>query len=195
MYDDDRQAKWRVGLYVLAACQICWGLYLCCGSVFGAWFTLFPPEFIKHPNGKPNPALEIMEGTPVLWYWTVAQLAIHLGVAIAYTAAGIALIFRKPWALTTSLACSYASLAVIVLGFVMQMVYMFPVFYPDIQSTNPTARTAAIGGLAGIFGSLCFAPIYPIVALIVLTREPMREIFRISTDPVKTGDGPPVAPA
>ncbi len=178
MHDQEQLARWRIGLYVFAALQLGWGLYSVCGIGIGAWMTFAPPDAItRTAQGTPNPVLQILEKEPVLRYWTYFALGISMLVALGYLAAGVGLILRRPWARTASIICAIVSLVGAGIGLVMQLVYIVPVLYPDLQSTNATVQGGAIGGLASIFGSICCAPVFPVAGIVVLTRTLIKAQF------------------
>lgn len=175
----DRLANWTIVLFVLAGAQICWGLYSLCGSAMGAFAIFFQEQMFARMGQQPpsDPLNVMLRENVVLRGWTIGALVIGTLCGIAYVAAGVGLFLRKPLARTASLWTAGIMLAIALIGFIVQMVYMFPVLMEMTKSTTPGEKEGAIGGLVATASALCCAPVFPVLVILVLTRAIMTEIF------------------
>ncbi len=110
---------------------------------------------------------------PVYFGFLSMQLVLGSIFAIVAIISGVGLIQFRPWGRKLANIYSIASLVLLIIGFVFNLVYAV---LPAIQAANsgdadPAQVGGAIGGaVGGILGS-CFGGIYPICALYFLNRK------------------------
>lgn len=113
------------------------------------------------------------------------NLSIVLGLAarVILLAAGIGLLKLKPWARTVSIAYAIYAIVMILVGAVVNFIFLVqPMLEQAHQKQGPEAAAAIGGVVGGTFGS-CFGIIYPILLLIFMMRANVVAAFRPPMSP------------
>lgn len=161
-----------------------------CGAVFGGIGLAMAHS--PRAGGMPNPALDAMAAHPVYAAFSYVSLGLGLVATIVIAAAGIGLLTSKAWGRTLSIVWAVYSLAMTVIGFVLNYVYLFgPMMENTGRMPAGPQRTAAMVGVIGGFVGLGLALIYPVILLIFMNRPVLVAYLKNPDQPDPYGTQPP----
>lgn len=164
------------GLIVLGVAQILWGLLEMCGGIWGALSVFMQPVMLQ--TGQKNPMLDLFETHPAMKYLTVVQNALAAVIGLAFLIGAVGLLLRVIWGRGLSVGASIAQLAQVLVGTTWACIVVLPHFLNWMDAADPMQKSAGMVGAIGIGCSGLISPIFPIIALIVLTRPAVRAQFR-----------------
>jgi len=147
-------------------------------AVIGLFGLVASIVMMKMPASSNNPVVRIMQENQALATWVKISIPLGLLSCGALLAAGIGLLFLKPWARVLSIAYGFYSIAFGILGIVLNFLFLFrPLLEEARQQNGPEAAGAIGGAIGGTFGG-CFGLIYPVVLLIFMCRPAIASAFR-----------------
>jgi hypothetical protein len=133
--------------------------------------------FMAVGTGSNNPVIQLIHDSPDYAAWMKVSIVLGLLVSVAWLAAGIGLLKLMPWARTLSIICAMYSLVMVVVGGVVNYIYLIqPMLQQAQQKQGPESAGAIGGAVGGMFGS-CFGLIYPVL-LIFMMRPNVVAAFR-----------------
>ncbi len=117
-----------------------------------------------------NPAIAAMRESPEYLSWSRIQAPIGLVLSVVLLAAGIGLLYLKPWARMASLVCAiFMIMASCIASFVYLKFALPVVLGKAAHATGPDRLILTASAYAGA-GSGVFGLIYPSILLYFLTR-------------------------
>ncbi len=139
-------------------------------------------------GGAANPVLTLMRDNSAYAAWTKISLPLGILSCVALMAAGIGLLWLKPWG--RKLSIGYAIYAILfgILGTVINFMFLIrPMLEEAARNKQGPEAASAIGGAIGGGVGGCLGIVYPILLLIFMTRPKLVAAFCPDT-------GPPVIP-
>jgi hypothetical protein len=133
------------------------------------------PYFVN--IGPPNPAIDIIKGSPGNMAFMIGSLAIGVVNAIVLLAGSIGSVKMRPWGRTALIV--YAIVAI--LGVIVGLIFNILVFLPALSALRTTSAAGAAaytGGLAGGIGGTIGGLILPAAILIVMYRPHVVNAFK-----------------
>jgi hypothetical protein len=149
-------------------------------GLFGLLATI---ALFSMPANSDNPVLKIMQDNPGYASWLKISVILGLLSCVALVASGIGLLFLKPWARVLAIAYGIYSIALGILGMVINFVYLVRPMLEQAKAQSGPESAGAMGGvIGGIIGG-CIGLIYPILVLVFMTRPNVVAAFRPATPP------------
>lgn len=153
-------------------------------AAFGFIGTLASLALFLMPGNSSNPVLKIMEDSPAYAAWIKLSIPLGLLTCGALLAAGIGLMFLKPWARKLSIGYAIYALVFGLIGMVVNFLFLVRPMLEQAREQQGAEAAGAIGGaIGGSIGS-CFGLIYPILLLVFMFRPNVVAAFRPSAAPV-----------
>ena len=124
--------------------------------------------------GHPNPVVDIVKESPLLYAWMLASLAFGFLLAVVLLVGSIGALGLKAWARTTLMGYAIVALVTGVLNTLINMAVVIP------RLSQGLAGTPALVGV--VVGSLCgigFTIALQAAILIVLTRPHVKRAFGV----------------
>jgi len=152
-------------------------------AAFGVFGLIASIALFYLPADSHNPVIKLIHENPAYALWL--KICIPLGVlsCAALLAAGIGLLYLKPWARILSIAYAIYAIVFGIVGMVINFIVMVqPLLEQARQQPGPEAAGAIGGAIGGTIGG-CFGLIYPVLLLIFMTRPKVVAAFRPSAPP------------
>jgi len=154
-------------------------------GVFGILGTVVMLS-VSDPSG--NPVIKAMQDNPSYSAWIKLTIPLGLAGCLVSMAAGIGLLYLKPWARWLSIVYAAGSIVFGALGLVVNYVLLFGPLLEEASNKGGPESAGAIGGaIGGSIGGVV-SLIYPILLLIFMTRANVAAAFR------PAGMPPPLRP-
>lgn len=129
------------------------------------------------PN-LPNPALELMRNNPAYMGFTYFTLALGFVFVVVVIAGGVGLLQGRKYGRSLSIAYGWYAVASAIIGTIANYFFLFRPLMAQAQNAGgPAAQGAMIGVFAGVVGG-CIGLIYPVLLLIFMNRQNVREALR-----------------
>lgn len=149
-------------------------------AAFGFIGTLASMALFLMPGNSDNPVMKIMQDSPAYGAWVKFSIPLGLLACGALLAAGIGLMFLKPWARKLSIGYAIYALVFGLIGMVVNFLFLVRPMLEQAREQQGAEAAGAIGGaIGGSIGS-CFGLIYPILLLIFMFRPNVVAAFRPS---------------
>ena len=146
-------------------------------AVFGVLGTVASIALFMMPDQTNNPVIKIMQENPAYAAWLKVCIPLGLLSCAALLAAGIGLMFLKPWARKLSIGYAIYAIAFGILGMVMNFLFLVrPMLEHAREQQGPEAAGAIGGAIGGSVGG-CFGLVYPILLLIFMFRPKVVAAF------------------
>ena len=147
-----------------------------CGVLF-----LLVSRFLPQDPNIPNPVLEVMEKNAAYAMFTRISMGLSFVAIPVLVASGIGLLQLKPWGRHCAIGWAVYSIAMGIIGAVMNYVFVFGPLMEKLDEIDPgPEKVGAISGIVGGSVGLCFGMIYPIVLLIFMFRPNVVQAFQPS---------------
>ena len=148
--------------------------------VFGALGLLGTPfsAMVLAASDARNPVVVVLRENAGYRAWFILGHCLGVVVAIALVVTGIGLLKLKPWARKASIAYGIYAIAMGVIGFIVNAVYLFGPLMERARQAHGAEAGAAIGGTIGGALGGCLALVYPVLLLIFMTRPNVAAAFR-----------------
>lgn len=147
--------------------------------------------FVMAGNGSNNPMIQLLHDSPGYAAYLKVSIVLGLFLSLALLAAGIGLLWLKPWARVFSIAYGIFGIISVPVNTILSYIFMTrPLLEQASQHHNsPEATGAAIGGAIGGMVGGCFGLIYPVLLLIFMLQSKVAAAFK----PAVPGLNPPEA--
>jgi len=153
---------------------------LCCGA--GSMFSmLFASAFtsmmanLPEMEGAPVQSIEMMNSGPMRAY-TLINGFVLLVLGGMLLVGGIGLLKLRPWARILSLGTAAAEIVWVLISFVINIFFIYPMMSQMMADQGPEASQMVISVISGSFGAL-ISLVYPIVLLICLNLASIKGQF------------------
>lgn len=154
-------------LTVVAVLNLVFGVMGLCGSVGSVVPYIEPFRNLMSPD---NPAIDVVYEHP----WLRAYMFIGAVVGVAVTglliAGGIGLLNNRLWGRTLSLAYAWLTIALGVLGTVINIAVVLPLMMEKAKEVDAAVAGGMIGGAIGGAIAGCMGVAYPVVVLVFLWK-------------------------
>jgi len=136
------------------------------------------------PADSNNPVIKIMHENAAYAMWL--RICIPLGIlsSLALLAAGIGLLYLKPWARKLSIGYALYAIVFSVVGMVVNFFVLFEPLLKQAQSQSGPEAVGALGGAIGGSCGGCVGMIYPILLLIFMMHPSVVAAFRPPSPPL-----------
>ena len=165
--------------------NLAWTLFSVCGNLQAL------PFLELEPGSRPDiPAYVPLVEHPAFLAYLKAAIVAQFLLAVPLAVSGVGLLLLKPWGRRLALLWAWISIALAVLGIVLNLTVYLPALWEHAQTMRDgPERTAMLGGALGSsIGSMIGGLGYPIALLIGATRRSFVEAFA----PHAEGNPPPV---
>lgn len=153
---------------------------LCCG--FGSMILMLSAatfsEFLTNlpeMEGAPMLPFEMMLSGPMRSYMMINGFVLLL-LGVFFLIAGIGLIGLKPWGRTLSMGVAAAEIAWVLISFAINVFFVYPSMAQMMGEEAPQTPQL-IGNVVGGIFSAFMSLVYPVVLLVCLNLQSIREQF------------------
>ncbi len=154
---------------VLGICNIIFGALALCGLA-----AMLP---LLLPNQDDNPVIALMNQYPIYKAFTLIGTAVGTLLGLGLIFAGIGLMNGHRWARTYSITWAGYSLVMVVLGSVINWIYLVEPLLEQAQQRPDAQMAGAVGGAIGGLAGGCIGAIYPIVLLVFMFTPRIKAYF------------------
>jgi hypothetical protein len=125
-----------------------------------------------------NPVIKIMHDNPGYATWVKISFLLGIPSCAVLAAAGIGLLFLKPWARILSIVYAVYAIFFGIVGTAFNAIFLLlPMLHQAREQNGPAAAGAIAGAIGGLLGG-CLGVIYPVLLLIFMTRPKIAAAFR-----------------
>jgi hypothetical protein len=152
-------------------------------AAFGLLGLIFSIILFFLPADTNNPVIKLIHESPAYAAWLKICIPLGLLSCAALLAAGIGLLYLKPWARVLSMAYAIYAIVFGIVGMVINYIFMVqPMIEQACQQQGPEAAGAMGAAIGGSIGG-CFGLIYPVLLFIFMLRPTVVAAFRPPTPP------------
>ena len=146
-------------------------LILGAGGVLGLAFELTRRLGLFEIPTENNPVFQLMEDNAAFKLYSDVTQVVGVAATIVLIASAIGLLKMKPWARTVTIAYGVYSIAMYLMGTVVNHALIFG---PMLEETAGTSGPERIGAVAAVIGAIVFTLLftgYWILVIVFLTRR------------------------
>ncbi len=124
-------------------------------------------------SGRPDRVQTLMWTGP-FGTWMMVSLVIATAVAALLVVSGVGVLKRRAWARRSAIVYGVTTIAVGVMGQIVNILYLYPALVGFIDAGTTKERAGAVGGLLGGTAGALLGMALPITVLVVMTRSSVK---------------------